>query len=298
MTATGAGGTGRSRGRRTALAGAVLLAACLAVPPLEAQETDPAGLDAVAAAADSGAADRARRLLEAWRADQASSADLSQLQRSSFLAARLTADADSARELYGRLAVEAEGELGARARIRLAQLQLAAGKLGPALRQLELVRADLPGHPLAAESWLWSGRARLASGDTAGACDALRRAAGSGEGLAERAARTTRGCGLGPPSDSVRIVADEAGQDPVEGGGWTVQLGAFSQRSAADRLLDRLREAGWSGRRAAPGSEDGLHRVRVGRWDDREEAEQAARALEEAGFGTIVVRAPSNGTGP
>lgn len=275
---------------------AVLMTACLAASPLHAQSAGPGDLDAVAAAADSGELERARRMLERWRAERASSAGLDQLRRSSFLAARLSEHADSARALYARLAVEDDGELGARARIRLAQLHLASGEPDPALRQLELVRADFPGHALAMESWLWSGRARLAAGDTAAACAALRRAARGGSGLADRAARASSGCGLGPPSDSVRIAGaggSEAGQEREAAQGWAVQLGAFSDRASAVQLLRRARDGGWDARRVPPWSEAGLHRVRVGRWDDRSTAEEAARALQEAGFRVLVVRTRS-----
>lgn len=286
----------------TARAAVLAAAAAVAVVlPLQAQEESDPSLRAVEAAADSGRLDRARSLLERWRGERAAAAGLDQLRRAEFLAARLAADADSARRLYARLAVEAGGELGGRARLRLAQLHLAEGSSGPALRQLELVRSDLPGGALAAESWLWTGRARLAEGDTSAACDALRRAADAGADLRDRAARATSGCGLEAPGDRVTITPDSAGSRDAtrEATGatgeaaataWSVQLGAFSARAAADRVRERAREAGWEPRRLPPGA-DGLHRVRVGRWTDRAEAEEAARSMEEEGFRVLVVEA-------
>lgn len=298
-------GTLAGAGRTATLAVAVLLAAA---GPLGGQETPEPTLPAVTAAADSGRLDRARELLVRWRQERAPEADLGRLRRAELLAARLATDADSARRRYARLAVEAGGEVGARARLRLAQLHLAEGATGPALRQLELVRSDLPGDPLADESWLWTGRARLAEGDTTAACEALRRAAGAGGELRERAARATGACGLEPAGGPVEVAAsgDEAAGAPGGGAGgddagaegdsaaapagWSVQAGAFSDPAAADRMRERLREAGWEARRLPPGP-DGLHRVRVGRWSDRAAAEEQARSMQEEGFRVLVVEA-------
>lgn len=301
---------GRAGGRRPAalasaalLAGTTFLAAALlaaAALPLRAQESEVPTLDAVAAAADSGRLERARSLLERWRTGAAPEAGLEQLRRAEFLGARLAADADSARRRYARLAVEAGGELGARARLRLAQLQLAEGKAEPALRQLELVRSDVPGDSLAKASWLWTGRARLAVGDTSGACDALRRAADGGPELRALAARAARGCGLEAPGEPVAVADDGAvGEDAGEAtaAGWVVQLGAFSDRAAAERVRERAADAGWEARRLPPGP-DGLHRVRVGPWEDRAAAEEAVRSLEEDGFRALVVEVRSTDDGP
>lgn len=302
---------------RAALAAAAFLLA--AVPTLEAQEAPEPTLPAVEAAADSGHLDRARELLDRWRSERAPRAELEELRRAEFLAARLAPHADSARRRYARLAVETGGELGARARLRLAQLHLAEGSTDPALRQLELVRSDVPGDSLAVESWLWTGRARLAEGDTASACEALRRAADAGGELRERAARATTACGLEPSGGRVEVAAGgeaPSGEDAAEGdagaaagdgeapddaaaapAGWSVQAGAFSDRASADRLRERLREAGFEARRLPPG-DDGLHRVRVGRWADRASAEEAARSMQEEGFRGFVVEVRPNDAGP
>lgn len=292
---------GRPAGLRplaVALAGAAVAAIAADAGPARAQEAPEAGLDAVEAAADSGRLERARGLLAAWRDERASGAGAGPLAHADFLAARLATDADSARRLYARLAVEAGGEIAGRARLRLAQLHLVEGRPEPALRQLELVRSDFPGEALADEAWLWTGRARLASGDTSGACPALRRAAGAGGELRDRAARAGGGCGLDDPGDAVAAAPDTAAdgaagdRDAGEAAAvrWTVQLGAFRDTAAAAAVRERAREAGWEARRV-PDGPDGLHRVRVGGWPDRSGAEEAARSLEEDGFRVLVVEA-------
>lgn len=322
-------GTLRPAGLAALAAAAVPLAAVLllaAAAPVGAQEDARAPtLPAVEATADSGQLERARELLRRWRSERAPEAELEELRRGELLAARLAEDADSARRRYARLAVEAGGEVGARARLRLAQLHLAEGAAGPALRQLELVRSDVPGHALADESWLWTGRARLAQGDTASACEALRRAAGRGGELRDRAARAAAACGLEPAAGPVEVAAGDeepadgdagdgdaapAGEedggagDDAEGGredapatGWSVQAGAFSEPASAGRMRERLREAGFEARRLPPGP-DGLHRVRVGRWAERSAAEAAARSMRREGFRVIVVEARPDDAGP
>lgn len=267
-------------------AAALVLAAAVhgvAAGPARAQEQAP-GLARAEAAADSGATEEARRLLARWRESGAGSADRAASARARLLAARLASDPDSARNLYVRLAVEGPPEFAARARLRLAQLRLAEGRPDRAIEDLERLRADVPGGPLAAESWLWTGRARQLAGDRAGACDAYRTAARAvqGEALRAEAEEALDGCGLvGAP-----------GTGPV----WSVQLGAFSDASAAEALRRQAERAGHSAR-VLPAGEDGLHRVRSGRWGSRADAEAAAGRLEAQGFHVLVVEVESSEEG-
>lgn len=251
-------------------------------------EGSSGSLEAAEAAADSGRVERARELLDAWLAAREGSAPSGRVDRARFLEARLAADPDSARRLYARLAVEAGSEVGGRARLRLAQLRLAGGQTAAALGDLELVRADHPGSPAAAESWLWTGRAHRAGGDSAAACRAYGRAERSAAraGLADlrrRAEEARAGC---TGSAGAGDVARGAAPEPR----WVVQLGAFSDDAAAERLRGRAEEAGFQ-TRVVTGGEQGLHRVRVGRFADRAAAEAVVRRLEERGFRALVVDA-------
>lgn len=267
-------------------AAALILAAALhgaVAAPARAQE-EASALARAEAAADSGATDAARRLLARWRESEAGSADRAASARARLLAARLASDPDSARSLYVRLAVEGPPEIAARARLRLAQLRLAEGRPDRAMEDLERLRADFPGAPLAAESWLWTGRARHLAGDRAGACDAYRTAvrAAAGTGPGEEAEAALEGC--------ASAVASGAGTV------WSVQLGAFGDASAAEALQRQARRVGHPAR-VLPAGEDGLHRVRSGRWGSRADAEAAAGRLEAQGFHVLVVEVESTEEG-
>lgn len=270
------------------------LAACLLIPAVgSAQASDEAAarLDRVQAAVDSGKVDAARASLESWLASYRDEAPEDQRERARFLRARLAADAAEAESIYRRFAVDAGSRYAPMARLRLGQLRLAGGRQDQALRDLELLRADFPGHPLVTESWFWTGLARRATGRPDEACDALLRAARDAEdsdrdGLAARARQEARVCGEdeGAPS------GDEAAPS------WTVQVGAFSTRDAAGSQLDRLDREGHDGRLVT--GDDGLVRVRVGRFAREADAEGLADRLEAAGFDAVVVSEDGGPSGP
>ncbi|MFW6193320.1 MAG: SPOR domain-containing protein [Gemmatimonadota bacterium] len=177
------------------------------------------------------------------------------------------------------------------ARLRLGQLRLAGGREDRALRDLERLRADFPGHPLVTESWFWTGLARRAAGRPDEACEALLRAARDAEasdrdGLAVRARDEARVCG-----------EDEAASsDEAAASSWTVQIGAFSTRDGAEGQVDRLDREGHDGRLVT--GDDGLVRVRVGRFAREADAERLADRLEASGFDAVVVSADGSSSGP
>ena len=69
---------------------------------------------------------------------------------------------------------------------------------------------------------------------------------------------------------------------------FTVQVAAFGRRQAAERFSEKLRADGYSGVEITPG--DGVHRVRVGRFMKRSDAELTARALKGHGYDALVVQ--------
>ncbi|MFW6078694.1 MAG: SPOR domain-containing protein, partial [Gemmatimonadota bacterium] len=65
--------------------------------------------------------------------------------------------------------------------------------------------------------------------------------------------------------------------------------GAFRRERGAEALADRLRDAGYRPRLVyVPGST--LLRVRVGRFEARDQAAELARRIEADGFPVVVVR--------
>lgn len=78
---------------------------------------------------------------------------------------------------------------------------------------------------------------------------------------------------------------------PPAGRGWTVQVGAFSSRVAADTLVESLGAKGFRAHvTPSAASADGRWRVRVGRLSNEREAQRLAQRLEsEASLATWVI---------
>ncbi|HHY10973.1 MAG TPA: hypothetical protein GX528_10495 [Firmicutes bacterium] len=70
------------------------------------------------------------------------------------------------------------------------------------------------------------------------------------------------------------------------GGLYRVQVGVFSQKANAERILARLRQAGYE----AISTPKAPYRVQTGAFDSRENAENLAQELRSKGFEAIVVR--------
>ena len=266
------------RARRRAMSWAVLTVAAAALVPPAAAQSSPS-LDSVERAADSGRADEARRLLATWFHSPGASDRGAHVSRARFLRARLSADLDSARVDYLWVAVRGDERYGPAARLRLAQMYLAEGRLDRAEADLALLRADFPGSSLALASWLWTGNVRSASGDVSGACAAWETAATmsaspSTQSDRELARSALEACG-----------AARAATTPT----FSVQLGAFSSREAALDLRNRVVAAGAGARVLDPQNPDALYRVRSGRFNGREEAARHAVRLAREGFESIVV---------
>lgn len=257
------------------LAGAalsVLTLGCGVRAGASAQSTPPPDLERLEAAVDSGRVEGARDGVERWLATTGASAPADHLARARLLRARLMQDADSARMEYLWVAIDGRSAHGGEAWFRLAQLDLALGDLERSLQDLEQLRSDYPRSPLVPASWLWTGRALERSGDFEAACDAWERAVEEGRraeapDLVERAQGASRECGRG----GLRL---------------TLQLGAFSEREGAEAVVGRAAEAGV---RARVVREDGLYKVRAGRFGSAEAARETARRLEAAGFQVAVV---------
>ena len=73
---------------------------------------------------------------------------------------------------------------------------------------------------------------------------------------------------------------------------FTIQLGALSKEKDARRLLQKLEDAGYSGRLQRPGPGSPLHRVYSGEFATREEASQLKSRLDAAGFPNFINSVP------
>jgi DedD protein len=91
----------------------------------------------------------------------------------------------------------------------------------------------------------------------------------------------------------VRPVRNEAPAAAAASPAWAIQLGAFSNRDSAEKLVSELRRHGYSAfvlEYRATGKV--LYRVRVGPEQDRKRAEEIAARLGKDGFQPVVARHP------
>lgn len=267
----------------------IALAVATSVAPSSsvAQESgtaDPdaaADLDAVETAADRGEIGAARAALAAYVAEVASGSAIGPgaQTRLDYLVGRLAADADSAEVAYLRAAIDGEGPYASRARLRLAQLQLARGDHARAADHLARLRADDPGGELVAVSWVWTARAAELAGDATASCDAWTEALtalGPSHPVHDEARQGRSRC-------------EEQAREPGEVDTFTVQLGAFGTEEAALRLRDGGAGIGVAVRVESPSGGVHVYRVRAGRFGSREEAERLAERFRSHGFEAIAV---------
>jgi tetratricopeptide (TPR) repeat protein len=235
-------------------------------------------LEAAEMAADAGDVEQAREYLRSWLDSESATRPDADVGRALFLRARLAENVDSAEVDYLEAAVRGGENYGALARLRLAQLRLTSGRPAIAAADLELLRADFPGSSLVPESWLWSGFALEGLGDPASACAAWTRAADGSpsDPIVSQARDGLSAC------DSGQIV--EHGTDS-----YTVQLGAFGRREAAEDIQSRAATTGVDVRVHDPDTSTPLYRVRVGHFTRKDDAARLAVRLRSDGFEAIVV---------
>ncbi len=225
-------------------------------------------LDRAQALADSGRTDEARASLGVWYGASQAPGPV-ELSRARLLRARLASDPDSAELDYVWVAIEGDAAHAPEAFLRLAQLRLLRGEPERALTDLERLRSSHPTDPRIGESWLWTGHAHEALGELEAACAAWRRA---------------------EPADPVtRPAVAEALRACEEGGAvFAVQVGAFGETSGAETIRRRLESAGFETYVVTSG-DDGLHRVRTGRFMHLTSAALYAERVRRSGFEAVVV---------
>ena len=263
--------------------GLVFVGLALGVPPAASgQDGSAADLDTAEAAADRGDAERAREVLAAYLAggeSDAARADPGLRTRVDYLVGRLAPEPDSAEVAYLRAAIDGEGPYSSRARLRLAQLQLARGDHARAASHLARLRADDPGGELVPVSWVWTARAAELEGDATSSCDAWTTALAALEPASPVHDEARQG----------RSRCEEQAREPGEVDTFTVQLGAFGTEEAALRLRDGAAGIGVAVRVDSPSGGVRVYRVRAGRFGSREDAQRLAERFRGHGFEAIAV---------
>lgn len=196
-------------------------------------------------------------------------------QRGLWLRGLLTLDPEEASSSYARLLVEYPGgPFTDRALLRLA---LAADLRGDpdeaAIHYAQLAR-DHPTSPLQdrAERWL---RDHPEAAEGAGAPRVE-------SGVATTSGETPRSSDRGGDGSVVDSPRGPEGVDEISAG-YTVQLGAFSDRRWAEDLASQLQAAGFQPR-VVRVRDDALVRVRIGRFETRAEAVATRDRVRAAGF--------------
>lgn len=254
--------------------GALLLAASIlwgtGTDESVAQSADSGApeLDRAEALADSGRTEEARAALGAWYG-ASQDPGLAELSRARLLRARLASDPDSAELDYVWVAIEGDAAHAPEASLRLAQLRLLRGEPERALADLERLRASHPTDPRVGEAWLWTGHAHEALGELEAACAAWGRADPVDSVARPAVAEALRACAAG---DAV----------------FAVQVGAFGEISGAETIRRRLGDAGFE-TYIVRSDEDGLHRVRIGRFMHLTSAALYAERVRRRGFEAVVV---------
>ncbi len=108
--------------------------------------------------------------------------------------------------------------------------------------------------------------------------------------VATLGAQTAAGSGLETrPSTTKSAVSNEAQSLPARDS-WSVQLGSFSSKANADKLVHQLKARGMPAYVISSGSgSSSRYRVRVGPMPDRETAEREVQKLKAAGHTAAVV---------
>ena len=214
-------------------------------------------LEAVETFARQGRAADARETLSGWWELEYDGASRGDLQRALWLRATLTLDPQVAIRDYRRLAVEYPGgTYSDRALLRVAQEAQQRDAWDQASRAMETLARDYPASALRGDArvWLERNREQVERARTALANPALEEA---------------------PP--------------PAGDGPFTVQLGAFAELARARAIEETAQRASLEPRLVRlPGSD--LVRVRIGRFESVEQAEELMRRTVDLGLDAIVVQ--------
>ncbi|HVD06529.1 MAG TPA: SPOR domain-containing protein [Gemmatimonadaceae bacterium] len=221
--------------------------------------------------------------------------------RASLARAALDAERD-----YRRIAVEYS--LSPRvpdALIRLAQLELARGDRMLAARHLERLLREFPPPPARAAAWYWLARVGFEDNDLARGCIALDSAralaAADNAELANQIRYESGRCltrtDSRPPAVSLPTAVSDPAAGPVKyvavpKAVYTVQVGAYPTRAAAERLRTQLAKQGFAAR-IVPGTK--VFRVRVGRFSAKSDAQRTAISLKAARLEAWIVNAEPAG---
>ena len=204
-----------------------------------------------------------------------------------YAAGVVAGNADTAMLYLRRVSIEFSRSAWAdKSLLRLAQLTFAMGDYTAARRAAERLVDDYPISPVLADAAFWAGRAHFEQNDVAGGCRYLARAedaATQNIELANRIRYYRQRCSVDAGATRDTTPADTSQQGRVT---YSVQIAAVGNPTAADNVMRQLAAQGYQTHIV---TEDGLFKVRVGRFATRAEAEQLVAPLRDAAGGTPFI---------
>ena len=266
----------------------VVLASIGVAHPLAAQ--DDSLLTVAVQLATEGQGDSARAMVQRRLATLSPSDSL--YPQALYVSGVVARDAGTAMTSFRRVSIEFPGSAWAdRALLRLSQLSYASGDMAAALRAAQRVLSDYPLSTVRAEAAFWSGRAQLELGNAAEGCQLLtdaRQGAVDDIELANRVQYHLQRCeAVLAGTDPSRAQPQQPPARPGQRVIFSVQVAAVGTAVAADELMRALRADGYDPHVVR--ADDGLFRVRVGRFPVRDEAQRIANDLKRRRGGSPFV---------
>jgi hypothetical protein len=198
-----------------------------------------------------------------------------------FTAGVVAASSDSAITYFRQVSIEhSRSPWADQALLRMAELRFASGELTAAVRSAERILLDYPFSDVLPKAAFWAGRAYLELGDTESGCPLLQRAgdtAGDDVELGNRSLYYMQRCpGIGADRDSTGRQPEP--DPPGSRTFFSVQVAAVSSVAAANELMQTLHGQGYESHVVR--DEDGLFKIRVGRFAQRAEAQSLVAELK------------------
>jgi len=196
-----------------------------------------------------------------------------------FTASRVAGNADTAMLYLRRVSIEfSRSKWADQALLRLAQLAFATGDITGARRAAERIVEDYPTSEVLADAAFWAGRAYFEQQDVEGGCRHLARAEAAATQNVELASRIRyyrqRCAAFAQAPDSTARDTSQPGSVV-----YSLQVAAVGNAMAADNVMRQLVGDGFEPHIV---TEDGLFKVRVGRFATRAEAAELVDRVKAA----------------
>jgi hypothetical protein len=254
-----------------------LTTAMVAGAPLAAQQDS--SLIGIVQLATQGQGDSARVAIGTIRNETAETDSL--YPEILYTAGLVASNPDSAISYFTIVGIEYSRSLWAdRALLRLAQLAFAAGDPRVANRRANRILRDYPFSEVRGEAGYWAARSQMALGNLSQACSIFGQARIDSDEdieLSNRIGFYMQRCLTMSSSDGADSTANDSTATQLER--FSVQVAALRSAATIDQVMRSLRDAGFEARVVSRGT-DGLLRIKVGDFANRNEAQQVAADIK------------------